>query len=139
MSETDAPILSTSWSSLIELSEKTGYKYQKILDYHHAIPDKHAICVHKENVHGMMLQRDGFEIAIDEYWLREGQKELNERIYDKTKWLIPVIALIITVGSLYYSISSVIDTQNKVSQQQKQVIEMQHRIDGISDTLGIHD
>ncbi len=40
-----------------------------------------------------MLKREGISGVLDEYWLREGEKEANERIYDKTKWLVPVIAL----------------------------------------------
>jgi hypothetical protein len=60
------------------------------------------------------LEKNGYAAAIDEFWLREGEKELNEKIYDKAKWFVPLVAVIITAASLIFSVYTVQRTRNQV-------------------------
>jgi hypothetical protein len=100
-------------STLNEISEKLKIPIEEITLFHHAFKEE-ATCTQKNGMHSMELTEKGIDYVVDEYWLREGEKELNERIYDKTKWSIPVLALILTVVSLIITTCTVVRTNKKV-------------------------
>lgn len=74
-----------------------------------------------------MLKREGISGVLDEYWLREGEKEANERIYDKTKWLVPVIALAITAGSLLFSTWKIAHTKEKIKSVERELQQLKEQ------------
>jgi len=134
----DIPSLENAIAPLQEIATKINEKYEDVFKYHQIIPDTQAKCVVKDKQHCMYLLRGGIDAYVDEYWLREGQKEANDRIYDKVKWVVPIIALLITAGSLGYSIYSIRDTQSKVSRIERQMIEHQRQLKNLTDTLNKH-
>lgn len=132
--ENHVPNLQETLTPLKDVSNATGIDYDLIIKYHHGIPDDQAMCHNPENGdHMIYLKRNGIDAAIEEYWLREGQKELNERIYDKTKWVVPVFALIATIGSLLYTVSTVKDTSQKVVKLESDLKEARGQINSLID------
>lgn len=107
--------LNLSHTSLHDLAQKLKISFQEAFDYHHALHQHNHI---NSTMHGgkyyIALEKDGYAAAIDEFWLREGERELNEKIYDKAKWLVPLSALIITSASLIFSIHVLQRTRNQV-------------------------
>jgi hypothetical protein len=100
-----------------EVVDAIGVPFKKAYKYHHALhikDEEHVLCSTHDKIQYIGIKEDGIAAAIDEYWLREGQKELNERIYDKTKWVVPILALIITAISLSYSAYTTRQSSNKV-------------------------
>jgi hypothetical protein len=86
----------------------------------HSVEENHVKC--SGGKHFLMtLEQAGIFAYTDEYWLREGRKEMNERIYDYTKWSLPVLSLIISLFALYISLSSKQQPLKKAPIQQKQV------------------
>jgi len=123
------PNLRATLSTLEEIAKGIGCTIEEVIKYHHGIPDSQAKCGFEgNNTHMMYLNRSGIDAVIDEYWLREGQKEINEKIYDKTKWSIPVISVLVTFASLAYTIYTVSKTKEKVSDLEVKLGKMQTQI-----------
>jgi hypothetical protein len=117
--------------------EKICVPYEKAFKYHHALHvkgEEHVLCTVKDGIPYIGLLENGVAAAIDEYWLREGQKELNERVYDKTKWIVPVIALIVTVASVLYSATQVQIMGGRVSKLEMELRIVQQQIKPFAST-----
>ena len=110
--------LADSATSVEELALTLKLTVEEILTSHHGLT-KHINCNCKSGQHIISISTDGIDAYIDSYWLREGQKDLNERIYDRIKWTIPVIALIVTIGSLTYSAYKTEKALKKVDKLQR--------------------
>lgn len=122
------PCLKTSRSSLDEIARMTGYNYDEVWTAHHGIPEDLAFCTCEvKNEHCMELAIDGIAAAIDNYWIRQGEIELNERIYDKTKWIAPIATLIIAIASLIYTILSISHTQKKLILLEKEILQLKQQ------------
>lgn len=120
-----------------EVIDAIGVPFEKAYKYHHAFhikDEEHVKCSTHKGIQHIGILENGIAAAIDEYWLREGQKELNERIYDKTKWIVPVIALIVTIGSILYSAIKVQGMQGKVNKVQEELKSIQQQIKPVADT-----
>ena len=107
--------LNLSHTSLHDLAQRLKISFREVLEYHHALHQLNHI---NSTIHGgkyyIVLEKNGYAAAIDEFWLREGEKELNEKIYDKAKWFVPLVAVIITAASLIFSVYTVQRTRNQV-------------------------
>jgi hypothetical protein len=79
-------------------------------EYHHALHinsiDQHVKCEGGEE-YWIRLTEAGVFAYTDDYWLREGEKERNERIYDKIKWKLPIISLILSIIATVVSVVSI--------------------------------
>ena len=82
----------------------------------HALQYDHVKCEGGKEFYIRLTEAGAFAYT-DEYWLREGKKELNERIYDRTKWIVPILSLIIAIGSAIYTY---IETSQIKAQQPQQ-------------------
>jgi hypothetical protein len=96
--------LNLSHTSLHDLAQKLKISNKETYDYHHALLQRnHIKSAFLGGKRYIALEENGYAAAIDEFWLREGQRELNEKIYDKAKWMVPLLALVITAASLAFS------------------------------------
>lgn len=85
--------------------------------------NEHVICDCDEGgVRKMYIKSKGMMAYLDKHWLKEGIKDQNERIYDTTKWLIPVVALLVTAFALIYSIVTVSHIKGKVKSLEQRLI-----------------
>ena len=119
--------LTYSATSVEELATTLNLTVEEILTAHHGLT-KHINCNCASGHHIISISADGIDAYIDNFWLREGQKDLNERIYDRTKWTIPVIALIVTIGSLVYSTYKTDKALKKVDKLQNDFDNLKNRI-----------
>jgi hypothetical protein len=118
----------------------------KLLEYHeglHGFPkdEQHVICKHLNGICRIYLDEPGIRAYLDEYWLRAGRLEVNERIYDRTKWLVPIIALLVTIGTIIFSNSTIRQLKNKQQQLQGQINGLERRIELLShngEPTGVH-
>jgi hypothetical protein len=94
--------LSDSATSVEELASKLNTTIEELLTAHHGLT-KHINCNCSSGKHIIILNADGIDAFIDDYWLREGQKDLNDKFYDRIKWIAPIVALLVTVASLCYT------------------------------------
>lgn len=120
----DVPNLANTKTSLTDVAIAINESYEDVFMAHHGIPDEQMICVPDQDYHYVMLVRDGIPSVIDDFWIREGQQEVNDRIYDKTKWLVPVIALVITAASLIYSIYTISQTKLQIESIKRELYEL---------------
>ncbi len=128
----DAPQLSSTVSTLDEIAKGIGCEYDEFFRQHHAVNHgEHAKCITYHGEHCMMLCKEGISAVLDEYWLREGIKERNERIYDKTKWVVPVISAVIAIISASAAIYTILVTQDKLSLMQREHKALEIRISEI--------
>ena len=65
------------------------------------------------------IEEKGYAAFIDEYWLREGYKECNERIYNKTKWIILLLVVIMSAATLIFSVYTIRNMNNRIETLQK--------------------
>ena len=97
--------LNLSHTSLHEIAKKLKVSDQEVYDHQYVMRQHHQI---KSTLLGgkyyFVLEENGYAAYIDSFWLREGERELNERIYEKMKWLTPLVALLITSAALIISI-----------------------------------
>ncbi len=93
----------------------------------HYAEHNQLLCTTKEREAYVGLLEPGLAAYMDEYWLKQGRKELNERLYDKTKWIIPFLALIATVGSIVYSATKVQGMQEKIDKLQSAIETQQQK------------
>ena len=118
-----------SHTSLNDLAKKLKVPFQEVYNYHHAMKQLNQVqYIQLGGKHYLRLEEDGHTAMIEEYWLREGERELNERIYDKTKWLVPVIVLILTIGSIIYSANKAQAALQQVHALQLEVERLQSKI-----------
>ena len=120
-SDIDVPKLTATKTELKVLAEEINVPYKELFDAHHGIPDTQARCVSDDGKHSIVLAFEGVDASISKYWLREGQKESNEMVYDKVKWLVPIIALIITAGSLSYTICTITETRQEIEEVKEEL------------------
>ena len=123
--ENHVPHLGKTKTSLNDIAFEINEEISDVILYHHGIPDNQAVCdTSSKTSHQMILQRDGIDCVIDEYWLSLGEKDLNERIYDKTKWFVPLFALSVTGATLMYNIINVQKIKNKVELLEKEIRQL---------------
>ncbi len=125
--------LKRSKSSFKEMADFLKIDARLLKEYHqsfHGFDDKedHVKCFEEGGEYIIGIDEPGIRAYLDDYWINEGEKDLNERIYNKTKWVIPIIALIITAASLMYSIYSIRQTQKKVQKLEKQLLDYKHEV-----------
>lgn len=126
-----------SISSLEEIAKGTGIPFSDVVKYHHLINDSEAKCLPtsgKNKEHKMIIDRAGIDAVIERKWIREGNKELNERIYDRTKWVLPLLAILLTVASLWYSVYTIQRTTQRIASLQKDVTVLTERVRLLTDT-----
>ena len=111
--------LEKSKSSFVEMANHLKLDAMYLRECHqgfHTFDNDQVKCFNEGDNFIIGITDSGINAYLDKYWLREGQKELNERIYDKTKWVIPLVALVITFISLLYSASIVRDTRKELQE-----------------------
>ncbi len=118
--------LMKSKSSFKEMADVLKIDARLLREYHQAFhgfkdDEDHVKCFNEKNEFFIGIQEPGIRAFLDDYWISEGEKDLNERIYNKTKWIVPVFALIVTVFSLWYSTKTVKQTQIKVNSLEKRL------------------
>ena len=116
--------LEKSKSSFVEMANILKVDAMYLRECHqgfHNFDKDHVQCFNEGDNFIIGITEQGIFAYLDNYWLREGQKELNERIYDKTKWVVPLLALLVTFISLLYS-ASIVRNINKEVQQLKDKI-----------------
>lgn len=120
--------LNLSHTSLYDLAQKLKITYAEAYDYHFALSQhNHIKSVVLGGKHYVALQESGYAAAIDEFWLREGQRELNEKVYNKTHWMVPVLALVISVASLLFSVYILQQTKKEIRTVRFEVQELKAR------------
>ena len=97
--------LSKSKSSFNKMAKDLNIDPKTLKEYHHGFHlspkgENHVECTTEGGEYMIAIKEPGVQAFHDEYWLSQGHKELNERIYDKTKWILPVAAIIISVLSV---------------------------------------
>jgi hypothetical protein len=126
--------LNNSNMKIDDLLKELNMPYQEFQNCHlamHFAKENQLKCTVNDNGLVVGLEEAGVAAFVDDYWLREGNKDLNERIYDKTKWLIPLLALLITATSLTYAAYTTQQNSKKVQsielelQRLKQTIKPQ--------------
>jgi len=123
--------LKKSKSSFKEMADFLKIDARLLREFHQAFhgfkdDEDHVKCFNENNEYIIGIQEPGIRAYLDDYWMNEGEKDLNERIYNKTKWIIPVFALLITAASLMYSINSIRQTQMKVQAIEQQISDYKH-------------
>ena len=118
--------LNKTWTSLSDIAAELEIDPKVLKRYHEGFHsfgkgNDHVRCEDRNGVFMIGLEERGLAAYLDDYWLREGQKELNERIYDITKWLLPVIAILITAGSLGFTVYTTVQNKNKIETIQKEL------------------
>ena len=114
--------LNLSHTSLYDLAQKLKTSFGEIYDYHHALcQHSHIKTILLGGKHYVVLDEKGYAAVIDEFWLREGERELNEKIYDKTKWMVPLLALLITAASLIFSIYTIQQTKSQIKSLKSEI------------------
>jgi len=111
--------LPKSKSSFVEMANHLKVDAIYLRECHqgfHTFDNDHVQCFNEGDNFIIGITDAGINAFLDNYWLREGQKELNERIYDKTKWTVPLFALLVTLLSLLYSAYTIRQTRIKVEQ-----------------------
>ena len=107
--------MNLSHTSLHDLAQKLKISHNQVFEYHFALNQhNHIKSVILGGKHYMVLEENGYSAAIDEFWLREGQPDLNEKIYDKAKWFTPLLALVITAASLIFSVYTLQQTKKQI-------------------------
>ena len=125
--------LKKSKSSFKEMADFLSIEPKLLREYHqsfHGFDDKedHVKCFNERGEYVIGIDEPGIRAYLDDYWINEGEKDLNERIYNKTKWVVPLIALVITAISLGYSVYSIRQTQQKVQILEKQLLDYKHEL-----------
>lgn len=125
--------LKKSKSSFKEMADFLSIDPKLLREYHqsfHGFDDKedHVKCFNERGEYIIGIDEPGIRAYLDDYWINEGEKDLNERIYNKTKWVVPLIALVITAISLGYSVYSIRQTQQKVQILEKQLLDYKHEL-----------
>ena len=111
--------LNKSKSSFEEIAKYLNVDVIYLRECHqglHTFDKDHVGCSNVNDTFFIGITDAGMSAYLDNYWLREGQKELNERIYDKTKWVVHLLALLITFISLLYSVSTIRDINKQVQE-----------------------
>lgn len=138
--------LKKSKSSFKEMADFLSIDPKLLREYHqafHGFDDKedHVKCFNERGEYVIGIDEPGIRAYLDDYWINEGEKDLNERIYNKTKWIVPVFALIITIVSLSISITTIKQTQRKAEQLDKELLKYKHEtqqtIDSIRKSLSL--
>lgn len=128
----DIPQLTSTKSSLKEISKGIKIPYHIVYLAHHGLPDTQAKCILDNNIneHYMVMMEEGMDAVIGEYWLKEGIKNKNEIIYTRTKWLVPFLALLATFYTLTIATCNKSGTQDlskRIELLEKELIELKEK------------
>lgn len=138
--------LKKSKSSFKEMADSLNIEPILLREYHQAFhgfeeKEDHVKCFVENGEYVIGIDEPGIRAYLDDFWISEGEKDLNERIYNKTKWIVPVFALIITIISLSISITTIRQTQRKGEQLDKELSKYKHEtqqtIDSIKKSLSL--
>ncbi len=71
----------------------------------HDFPEKngHVLCFSENGCYMMGNTESGIIAYLDDFWLREGRKDLNDKIYNVSKWVFPILTFIISVLAILVS------------------------------------
>jgi len=122
--------LEKSKSSFVEMANHLKVDAMYLRECHqgfHTFDNEHVKCFNEYDNFIIGITDAGIYAYLDSYWKREGQKELNERIYDKTKWAVPIFALLITLLSLIYSVNTVRQTHIKIEKLEERYRQIDHK------------
>lgn len=109
--------LEKSKSSFVEMANHLKLDAMYLRECHqgfHTFDNDHVKCFNDGDNFIIGITDAGINAYLDNYWIREGHKELNERIFEKTKWAVPLLALVITILSLLYSAFIVRESNIKI-------------------------
>jgi len=65
----------------------------------------HVQCFATHNKYTIGITEAGIIAYLDDYWIKEGQKELNDKVYNVTKWALPIVTFLISLAALILSIA----------------------------------
>lgn len=112
--------MNISHTSLHELAKKMDIPFTDLYDYQFALlQNNHIRLTQMGEKFYVNIEEKGYAAFIDEYWLREGHKECNERIYNKTKWIILLLVVIMSAATLIFSIYTIRKMNNRIETLQK--------------------
>ncbi len=112
----------------IEISKKTGIAIEKIDLYHEMLhEEEEIICTFNEThlTHSMIITSKGRQSFIDRKFLTQGSKQMYDSIYDPLKIALPVLAILISLFSLYRNNSS----SHKVENIELSLKDIQHKME----------
>lgn len=127
-----------SATSVEQLATELDETVEEILTAHHGLT-KHITCNCSSGKHIITLNADGIDAYIDEYWLREGQKDLNDKFYDRIKWIVPVAVLLVTSISLGYNAYKTSNALSKVDNVKVEVEIVRRSIEIINSKISTAD
>ena len=126
--------LHDSATSVEQLATELNTTVEEILKAHHGLT-KHIECDCLSGKHIITLNDDGIDAFIDEYWIREGQKDLNDKFYDRIKWIAPIAALIVTITALGYNAYKTDSALKKVSLLEIEIGRIKNESTAFNDTI----
>jgi hypothetical protein len=100
--------LSESTTTMRQLATALKINHQDVRKWHmslHVPEDEHVECDCESKEFVMSITEAGMIAYLDDYWLREGEKDLNDRIYNVSRWALPLAALLISILALVIALS----------------------------------
>lgn len=129
--------LPDSATSVEQLAVELNTTVEEILTAHHGLT-KHIDCNCASGKHIITLNTDGIDAFIDDYWIREGQKDLNDKFYDRIKWIAPIAALIVTITALGYNAYKTDKVLKKVGLIETELEKLKTENKSFKDTVNIY-
>ncbi len=99
--------LSKSRTTAWKLAEKMNLSEKEFHDVHmslHGQKPEHVECFGEKGFYEIQITVHGVIAYSDDYWLTEGYKHLHDRIFYKTRWLFPLIAICASIVALAISV-----------------------------------
>ena len=100
--------LAKSLTVVDDLAPILGISTQDFKKYHMSFHDfekekNHVICSAPNTCYTIGITEPGVIAYLDDYWIKEGRKDLNDTIYNVAKWLMPIISIGISFIALWFS------------------------------------
>jgi hypothetical protein len=84
-----------------QIASIENLKLSDVIDYHELLVDRsHVHCKFENNIHNIMLLKDGRTALVEKNYLKEGRKNFSDSMHDNIKWITPLIAVIISLMAL---------------------------------------
>ena len=99
--------LSKSKTDLKIISESLKLPADEIRKYHmafHSFEKDHVQCTSMNNTSIIEITEAGVIALFDEFWIKEGKKDLHDSIYNITRWILPVFSFLLSLIAIIISI-----------------------------------
>jgi len=93
-----------------------------VVKYHESLVDRKFItCQLKDGIHYLKLQMDGRMAYLEDTLIEEGRKISNDKKYDVVKWSMPLLAVLVSLGTLIFTIVQKNKTDTKLLQLESKI------------------